>query len=581
MYKKFIALTMALMIVSGGIGIGTVSQYANAEDTLIVLTDDEMLDIFEIYPSQDFEGGYEICGIKNADLTGSIEIPASVKGMPIVGIGDSAFSSSKISSIKLPSSIMSIGENAFMFSDIEEIVLPDSIRTIGDYAFSDCKNLKEVTLPGGCKSIPVGCFTNCVSLEEVEGGNYLSSIGKSAFDSCKKLSRINSSYSKRVYLPRVEIVGDSAFLGCESLKEVGINLSDNVKHPTVTIGERAFYGSSITEFSLTSDYAPSGISDEDKYSSVVIGSDAFYDCIYLKEVTINLPYGKKDKNTLLIKSNAFSECEGLESFSTDDNTVVIEPLAFDNCISLSKFEHSRGSDLYISNDAFSGCMALGTITRTSTECLATYDNGVFNSCISLYSFDPTNSRFKDNSIEATKWYYDNVENEDGLETVSGYLFKATDYEKTDLIFDDNIKGICDVAFVDNKVIESITIPGSVLFVSCDFSTCTNLKKIVIESTDTIIMDDMRIPDGCKVFVAGVEVNISGDSKDETLLGDANCDSKVTIADTVAILQFLANADEYALSEQGVINADCYSTGDGINTEDAHQIQIWDSEGNLE
>lgn len=58
----------------------------------------------------------------------------------------------------------------------------------------------------------------------------------------------------------------------------------------------------------------------------------------------------------------------------------------------------------------------------------------------------------------------------------------------------------------------------------------------------------------------------------TLLGDANCDGVVTIADATAIIQALGNPDEYALSKQGEINADCYNPGDGVTGKDANALQ---------
>lgn len=59
----------------------------------------------------------------------------------------------------------------------------------------------------------------------------------------------------------------------------------------------------------------------------------------------------------------------------------------------------------------------------------------------------------------------------------------------------------------------------------------------------------------------------------TLLGDANCDGRLTIADATAIIQHLGNHDEYALSEQGEKNADCYNPGDGVTGKDANAIQM--------
>ncbi len=61
-----------------------------------------------------------------------------------------------------------------------------------------------------------------------------------------------------------------------------------------------------------------------------------------------------------------------------------------------------------------------------------------------------------------------------------------------------------------------------------------------------------------------------------ICGDANCDKKVTVADAVAILQFIANKDTYMLSDIGKQNADCYNVGDGITANDALAIQKLDA-----
>lgn len=59
-----------------------------------------------------------------------------------------------------------------------------------------------------------------------------------------------------------------------------------------------------------------------------------------------------------------------------------------------------------------------------------------------------------------------------------------------------------------------------------------------------------------------------------LNGDSNCDKKQTIADAVAILQFLGNPDDYPLSELGAFNAD--SDCNGITADDAVRIQQKDA-----
>ncbi len=55
-------------------------------------------------------------------------------------------------------------------------------------------------------------------------------------------------------------------------------------------------------------------------------------------------------------------------------------------------------------------------------------------------------------------------------------------------------------------------------------------------------------------------------------GDANVDSIVSMADSVTIMQALANPDTYQLTDQGSANADVNLTGNGITNADALSIQ---------
>ena len=61
-----------------------------------------------------------------------------------------------------------------------------------------------------------------------------------------------------------------------------------------------------------------------------------------------------------------------------------------------------------------------------------------------------------------------------------------------------------------------------------------------------------------------------------LIGDANLDKKVSVADAVAILQSIANKDKYALKPEGAANADCFDPGDGVTANDALAIQKLDA-----
>ena len=66
-------------------------------------------------------------------------------------------------------------------------------------------------------------------------------------------------------------------------------------------------------------------------------------------------------------------------------------------------------------------------------------------------------------------------------------------------------------------------------------------------------------------------NISINSPEPTLIGDANEDGEVNISDAVLIMQSITNPSEYTLTIQGMANADV-ADNDGITLLDALRIQ---------
>jgi len=62
----------------------------------------------------------------------------------------------------------------------------------------------------------------------------------------------------------------------------------------------------------------------------------------------------------------------------------------------------------------------------------------------------------------------------------------------------------------------------------------------------------------------------------TLWGDANGDGKVTVSDSVAVLQYICNRSKYDLTDTGKANADIVDAGEGITGDDAIAIQKIDA-----
>lgn len=86
------------------------------------------------------------------------------------------------------------------------------------------------------------------------------------------------------------------------------------------------------------------------------------------------------------------------------------------------------------------------------------------------------------------------------------------------------------------------------------------------SIDRTLFTVAPIENGVPMIRSDVDVNVHG---------DANCDGKTTVADSVAILQHIANRDKYGLSSQGLINADVDGEA-GVTANDARALQEWDA-----
>ena len=89
-------------------------------------------------------------------------------------------------------------------------------------------------------------------------------------------------------------------------------------------------------------------------------------------------------------------------------------------------------------------------------------------------------------------------------------------------------------------------------------------------------DDISTPEGDTVIYEGNHIYNDHDYLTITvnigIIGDANCDEDVNMADAVLIMQSIANPDKYKLSAQGEKNADVEGSSDGVTNKDALKIQ---------
>lgn len=259
-------------------------------------------------------------------------------------------------------------------------------------------------------------------------------------------------------------------------------------------------------------------------SMETIGIRAFEQCPKLE--TVELP----DK-VFGIGAKVFSETPWIEAHRDSDSLVIVNNMLIDA-------EGAEGDIIvpssvkYISPSAFQRNPKLTSVVVPSG--VTKLNDNVFALCDTL------------KSVELK-----------GAESIDCMAFYNTPM-LTELKLSGKLKSIDDMAFMDTTCASTITFYGSK-------DTWDKVKKPE---------DDTYLKNATYIFVEDL-IDEPDDPK-PSLLGDANLDGKVTIADGTAILQSIANQDKYALNDEAKLNADCCNPGDGVTAADALTIKKLDA-----
>ncbi len=150
---------------------------------------------------------------------GSVVIPDTIDGMPVVSIGYQAFfNKSGLTGVTIPGSVTSIEDMAFQGCGLTSLTIPDSVTSIGWYAFAGCAGLTSVSIPGSVTSLGISSFQSCSGLTTVIIMNGVQSIGDRAFTLCSGLASVSIPGS-------VTSIGASAFQDCTALTRINIPAS--------------------------------------------------------------------------------------------------------------------------------------------------------------------------------------------------------------------------------------------------------------------------------------------------------------------------------------------------------------------
>ncbi len=224
-----------------------------------------------------------------------------------------------------------------------------------------------------------------------------------------------------------------------------------------------------------------------------------------------------------------------------------------------------------------------TTTRATTEADPNKNYGTVK-------FDKTTKNYKVTLPEAAEEFYINVELPEDVTYANGGMGVSIpldgEYYWVNIQWEAKSSGSIKVNVQDNflncslgteviedeALIEKIkaelgktdTYEGQIWYAESDGTALTDKSGIQII--------DAYLLKGGSTATTPIPTTPANPGVEATLIGDANCDSAVTMADAAAIYQAMGNPDKYGLSEQGAANADCCDQGNGITGADALAIQ---------
>ena len=484
---------------------------------------------------------------------------------PVTQIATSAFSDcANIKKATIPTTVTTMGyrafENCISLNNVNWNAI--SINNTCYSVFDGCSNLSKVVFGQNVKQIPANLFRGVNSLSTIIFPSELREIGRGAFDDTAWYNNqpeglvyagtvaykykgtapanINiksgtlgiadycfdrdDSYGSRsiinVVLPEsVTHLGSFSFYHCDNLQSINL---ENVTY----VGGYAFSSCSLTQVNI-------GTSASSTNVDIVIGSNAFYECSELVNVSIgegratiggsafekcvklkNLPLPSTVK---AIGDKAFSGCTSLENLSLPDSLTSIGESAFYNCTSLSGNLRLPEKLNSIGDYAFHGCK-FTSLTYEAENCKIATPGGSW-----LGADIPRKNAFDSGKI---------------TQVTIGPKVKVIPYgfwafKLSEIVIPEHIETVESKAFEDNTYLQKVTwLPKTCTTGYGPFSGCENL------TTFTFSDDIEEIPNGFLANVRHLEnIEIPGTVKTIGWSAFRGCTSltNVTIPEQVTSL----------------------------------------------
>ncbi|MBQ6946222.1 MAG: leucine-rich repeat protein [Ruminococcus sp.] len=490
-------------------------------------------------------------------------------------IGGSAFeNNTKLTELTLPETATHISQFAFFHNEtLQSVTIPDSVIHLGEGAFSQCSELKEVTIGNGITELPLKTFYLCKTLNKVKISETVKKIDEMAFWGCYDLTSIDIPEN-------VEFIGEDVF-DVSSLWEPALE-TITIRNPKCELSE-----DSIPEKTTIYGYKGSTAQEyAEKYNRTFIDIES--DDTQLTPISgkcgENASFVLDSEGTLTISGTGTVK-QPQELYESEENAIFLQTPKY----SVKKIVIEEG----ISEIGMQAFNKLSEVTSlTLPKSLQIINSLSFEGCTSLKSV-----KIPDSVTSLGLFCFANctsleeviLPNNDEYTCISPF---GNCDNLNNIVLGDKTTHIPEFLFSKCSGLKEITIPDGIKNIEiAAFEGCVNLKSVKIINPKCELSED-SIPEKTTIYgykgstaqeYAGkynrtfIDIESDDIQLTPTLLGDANCDGVVSIADATAILQSIGNPDKYALSEQGAVNADIADTGNGITVDDAVKIQKVDAE----
>ena len=414
---------------------------------------------------------------------GAYSVPDTVKT-----IGDGAFYTSRLESLKIPASVETIGsgivdycsflttitvsEDNAIYSSSDGIVydksqtrlvivppgisgehtIPNTVTELEDFAFYSCYKLTKINLPGKLKTLPMGVFAGCSGLKTIQLPDGLKTIEDRAFIGCTSLESITIPEALTNF-------GAYVFTQCTSLQSIKVD-------------------------DLNSEF------NSKKGVLFNASGDTLYAYPTGKSGDYEIPLG-----TVTIKQGAFFSATDLGTVTVPDSVTDIEPIAF-----VMPGNDMRPANFKLKGSAGSAAEKHATIYGIEFETVGGSQQPVIPEKGLTEKIDGVSYRTFDGKTARVVSVDDDVKDiiipdnvtiqgmEVAVNQINVQAFARSAVET--IVVGDNVEKIMDLAFMECSKLRSVTLGANVS--KCDYSVfnaCYALEKISVSSENATFFDD--------------------------------------------------------------------------------------------